>query len=946
METRQQTSHRRFDTYKGIILKTLSAAWFAAIFIAQSTQAQLSPTVSRDRVADGEPVTPVLEAKQRLGNLRVDGLLDEEAWLGAPIAMGFVQGEPIEGAPAEEPTAVRVLFDDQALYVGAILYDSDPGRIGDQLVRRDAEGQYDYFEVSIDPNNDRRTGYLFRVSAAGVQRDVYLYDDTRTDANWDGVWESAVSRRPDGWSVELRIPLSQVRYDPSDTVQSWGVNFKRSRVASNERTYFSLESRLRHGKVSVFGRLDGLRLPRGSRRIEVRPYSLVDRHTGPSKVGNPFFDGSSMGTQAGLDLRYGLGSAFTLDMTFNPDFGQVEVDPAVINLSAFETFFPEKRPFFVEDAQVLDFSLAGGRQNRLFYSRRIGREPSGRAPSEADFADIPTRTKIRGAAKLTGRTSGGMSVGALASVTGPESGSMFSQSGGLEKFLVEPQSRFGVVRLQQDFRGGATQVGAIVTGLQRGLPTDGSFDVLRSSAYSAGIDFEHNWGGSRSRNWALTGFFAGSAISGPAAAITRIQRNSIHYFQRPDATRFSVDSSRTSMTGVNWRLQFERRSAAHWTGGIWAGEISPGFEVNDLGFSRDGERLDVGARLNYREIRPGKTFRSYNFLFWTFHHFRHEALDDVFSTQSWSRAYQRGGFNLTADFTFLNYWNMHFNAYHSPEAQSNTATRSGPVMTNPASTRYTFRIRTDRRARLFLQPSINYDDRFADGYRTEIGMEMTLKPSPSVQVQLKPKYSQEIQPAQYVTSTVDAGFAATFGRRYIFAELERKSFSLETRLSMAFTPHLTLQLFAQPLLSSGDYLTYKQLEKSRSFDFDVFNEGTASLAAGNVTCSGGRTCVLDGSRYIDYDGDGASDVSFADRNFTIQSLRLNAVLRWEYRPGSTIFLVWQQSRRNECQGAAPSPELCQIQNGSFDLSRDFDSLLGDATGDNRFIVKVNYWLGL
>ena len=245
-----------------------------------------------------------------------------------------------------------------------------------------------------------------------------------------------------------------------------------------------------------------------------------------------------------------------------------------------------------------------------------------------------------------------------------------------------------------------------------------------------------------------------------------------------------------------------------------------------------------------------------------------------------------------------------------------------------------------------MQPSITYDDRYANGYKTDIGMQLTLKPSPSIQIQFEPKYSQEIQPAQYVTSTADASFAATFGRRYLFAELKRKSFSLETRLNMAFTPHLTLQLFAQPLLSSGDYRSYKQLQESRSFDFDVFDEGTATQVAGNVTCSGGRTCVLDGSRYIDYDGDGASDVSFIDRNFTIQSLRLNAVLRWEYRPGSTIFLVWQQNRHNQCQGAAPSPELCQIQNGSFDLSRDLDALFSDATGDNRFIVKVTYWLGL
>ncbi len=899
-----------------------------------------APAAAQESLAPPEPgddaapaALPTVFAAKRAGDVTIDGRIDESAWSSAEPARDFVQGEPIEGAPPEEPTEVRVLFDGDAIYVGVLMFDSRPERIGDQLVRRDEHGQYDYFEVSLDPNNDRRTGYRFRVSAAGVQRDVYMFDDTDEDDAWDAVWESAVHRDASGWSAEFRIPLSQLRYDAADSVQSWGVNFSRRRVSSNERTFLALESRVSHGKVSVFGRLQGLELPKGSRRLELRPYALTSAHTAPATPGNPFFDGSQLGGQAGLDFRYGLGAAYTLDVTVNPDFGQVEVDPAVINLSAFETFFPEKRPFFVEDAQVFDFTLSG-RTNRLFYSRRIGREPRGSAPSESDFSELPSQTTILGAAKLTGRTSGGLSVGAMAAVTGRERGSAFdSTSREFRDFTVEPQSQFGVLRLQQDFRGGASQVGAIVGGMHRQLPADGSFDFLTSDAMTAGVDFEHNWGGARSRDWALFGYLGGTHVRGSPEAMLRIQRASNHYFQRPDATRFAVDSQATSLTGVDWRLQFERRSAKHWTGSVWLGEVTSGFEVNDIGFSTSGERIDAGGRLSYREITPGSVFRSYRFNVFTFHNFRHEALDDAFSASSWKRAHKRGAFSGSADLEFLNYWGIDISGWYSPTSQSDAATRGGPLMIDPASTRLSIRGNTDRRRSVTFHPSFSYEWRHEGGYRWETGLDMGVRPSPSIELRLEPRYSREIDPAQYVSQTSDIGFAPTFGRAYIFSDLERQSFSVETRLNMTFTPDLTLQLFAQPLISSGDYLTYKQLARSASFEFDEFQEGTAVSVTDAIVCQGGRTCVDDDTRYVDFDADGVTDFSFSDRDFNIQSLRLNAVLRWQYRPGSTVFLVWQQSRRN------------RNDIGSFDVSRDFGELWSTAA-DNVFIVKFTYWFGL
>src|SRR5690606_12265237 len=317
----------------------------------------------------------------------------------------------------------------------------------------------------------------------------------------------------------------------------------------------------------------------------------------------------------GADVSYGLGAAFTLDATINPDFGQVEADPAVINLSAFETFFDEQRPFFVEDARIFDFGLSGGR-NQLFYSRRVGRSPSGGAPNAAEFVDMPANATILGAAKLSGRSAGGLSVGALGARTGREQGRASLDDGSSRDFLVEPRAQYGVLSLAQDFNGGTTQIRAVGSGMRRNLPGDGSFAWLPSSALNAGLRFEHQWD---EREWALWGFLAGSHVRGDEQAITRVQRASNHYFQRPDATRFALDPTAETISGLEWRLQLERRAGEHWTGALWAGEVTSGFEINDTGFSTNAERLDGGFRIEYQEIQPGGLFRNYNVNFNTFH---------------------------------------------------------------------------------------------------------------------------------------------------------------------------------------------------------------------------------------------------------------------------------------------------------------------------------------
>ncbi len=718
-----------------------------------------------------------------------------------------------------------------------------------------------------------------------------------------------------GWVAEFRIPLSQIRYETADTVQTWGIQFGRRRAADNELTRFSFVSKLRPGRVSQFGRVTGILLDGTPGRFEARPYLLSQAHTGPSTPGDPFFDGSDTQARVGLDMSYGLGTAFTLDATINPDFGQVEADPAVVNLTAFETFFREQRPFFVQDARVFDFDLGGG-SNALFYSRRVGRSPHGGDSGGADFEDLPSATSILGAAKLTGRTNGGLSVGALVALTQAEKGhGYFADTQRYADFPVEPRSTYAVVRAQQDFREGQSRVGGILTAVRRQLPQNGAFDDLPAGAYSGGIDFEHTWS---NRVWALWGFVAGSRVVGDSTAIDRLQRASNHYRQRPDLAWATYDPTATSMTGVDWRLQFERR-VGKWTGAVWAAEITSGFEINDLGFSTSPERLDGGFRVGYQQVRPNGVFRYSKVDFTTFHNFSHEVLREGIS---WGDAQTAGVVRLNGSGEFLNFWTGNASISLQPDLMSRTATRGGPRMRSPGSTTFALGVGTDNRRLLALRPSVSVTrGRAGSGSALSLGFGVTLQPSARLLVTLEPSYERSTDGAQYVTSSSVVPYEPTYGTRYVFADLERRDLSMVTRLNVTFTPKLSLELFAQPLVTSADFVRYKQLAAPGTFDFDVFQEGARTYTDAS------------GTRYIDFDGDGTPDDDFTDRDFNLRSLRATAVLRWEYRPGSEIFVVWQ--RRQSDRAAV----------GDFDFGRDAHALFG-APADDRFIVKVNYWFGL
>ena len=903
----------------GLLPLPLAAAW---AFSAEPAAAA---------VVQAPDLPESVEASVRVAPVQVDGVLDEAAWAEARPTSGFVAGEPMEGVPAVHDTEVRVLYDDEAIYVGVRMWDPDPASIRRQLTRRDEESEsYDFVEVAFDPDRDRRSAYAFRLTAAGVQVDRFRYDDVEVDEAWQAVWEGDVSVDSEGWTAEFRIPLSQLRFDPSDDPQSWGFNVTRRKVSTGEVSYLSLESRQRYGGVSAFAALDGLHLTERARNLEISPFVLAGHETQPDVPGDPFREGSDQMGQIGLDGRYGLGSTFVVDFTLNPDFGQVEVDPAVINLTAFETFFPEQRPFFTRDDRVFDFSLPGP-ANTLFYSRRIGRAPRGSAPPDADHSSVPRESRILGAGKLTGRTAGGLSAGALLAFTDRMSGRAYwEDEDRFDRFVAEPRSRYGVVRVRQDLRGGDSQVGAIVTDVGRDLADEALARRLPDRSHAVGVDFEHAWA---NREWAVSGHLTASRVRGAPEAMVRLQESSIHVFQRPDAPHLEVDSTATSLEGAHWHVNLTRRGGSRLTGSTWLGQRTPGFEINELGFSSSAERVYGGARVEFREITPGRLFREYSASVFSFQSFRNSLWEGGEADRGLQGAWAGGPVNANVDATLLNFWELEASVGYSPSVLDDRITRGGPLMEMPAERSVGVGLSSDPRADVSAGIGGEYSTSGVGGRTFEMEAELVYRPSARIQLELGPTFERGLDRVQYLAAIQDPAWEATYGHRYLFGELERRTLSVDTRLSVVFSPTLTLQVFAQPLLSSGRYRSYRQFVEPAGFEFDELPPGEAASEADEIRCVQGRSCISEGTLYLDLDGDGTADTQLRDPNFTIGSLRGNAVLRWEYRPGSQLHLVWQQRRRD------------QTQLGTLSPSRDVRALL-DAPTEHVFMLKVSYWIDL
>ena len=861
--------------------------------------------------ANRHAAAPQIRAARVRGTIAVDGRLDEASWTAAEPATHFTQTDPAEGQPATERTEVRVLVGEDALYIGARLYDRSPDRIKAVLARRDDDVEADEFDVYLDSFHDHLSGVRFRVTPGGATLDGILGSSAQgsdEDDTWDPVWESATSVDSLGWTAELRIPLSQLRYN-STADGTWGIQLYRKILRKGEESWFAFVPKTEFSGVSRYGHLVGLGPLRAERRLELAPYLLAQGSYAEAVAGDPFQSGHDYHGSAGLDLKYGLTSDLTLNATVNPDFGQVEVDPAVVNLSVFETFFPEKRPFFVEGADAFRFggiraSNSFGFPN-IFFSRRIGREPQRSVSGEeVSFLDAPTETSIHAAAKLSGRTRTGWSIGVLDALTGREEARYVDPLGAQVSTPVEPPTNYFVGRLRKDLREGNSTVGVIATAVNRDQESPELNSLLRSSAYIVGADFTNSWS---DRSWSLDGSVGFSTVRGSEESIALTQQSSARYYQRPDATSYHFDPTRTSLSGYSYQLALAKNSGLHWEGGLVYQEVSPGFESNDLGFQSEASERGISTALEYNERRPGRHLRRWGIFPFTNHLWNFDG-DLLF-----------GSFGLIFSGQLRNFWDFQLRGDYQPPTYDDRLTRGGPVARLPRFSDVRLEVNSDSRRTTRLTANFTQSWTSAAEHKTTADLTLSVRPAPALRLSVGPAVTLNNTLSQYVASVSDPVAAATFGTRYVFATLDQREVSVITRMDWTFTPRLSLQLFLQPLVSSGDYTELKEFVRPRSYDFAVYGRDKGTV-----------TPTLDGSQ-ID-PGDGGAPFTIEPQNFTIRSLRANAVLRWEWRPGSTLYLVWQQNRESD------QPY------GDLQVGRDLGAVFTEGEARTVLAVKASYWL--
>jgi hypothetical protein len=873
-------------------IASAAVVWGTLALLAASPPA---PAKAQTAEHEHDRSAPLASAVRIEGPVRIDGTLSAPEWsLASPITE-FTQVIPAEGEPASQRTEVRILYDDEAIYVGARLHDT--GEVRGRLGRRDMPmGDSDWLTVIFDSYHDHRTAYGFEINPAGVRRDQSR-GGGREDDSWDPVWDAATTVDEGGWSVEMRIPFSQLRFSGAG-IQTWGLQVERSIARNQEFAVWSFTPQDQPGGIPRFGHLGGLEhIPTG-RRAEVLPYTVA-RAAYVDPRGNPLRSGSEYDVAVGVDLKYRVSSSLTLDATVNPDFGQVEVDPAVINLSAFETFFQERRPFFVEGADI--FRFGGGGANQVFYSRRIGRQPS--LPPPYPVQDIPDATRILGAGKLSGRTDGGWSIGSLGAVTRREVARFQGADGGVGEAVAEPLTGYFVGRARREMRTGQSAVGGFLGVVDRQLDTDQLADAMRSGAYSGGLDVFHQWA---DRTWTLEGFLGASHIRGTGPVIAAAQRAPYTYMHRPDAIHLDYDPARSSLTGFSGEASLARRWGRNWNARFLAGAISPGYDVNDLGFQRRGDRIDADLFVHFSETRPGNVLRQFS----TYANARME--------HNWAGERVSDNVGMGTSLQFLNYWSANLGLNGSSEGTlDDRLTRGGPAALRPGALRGFMGGGSDPRSPVVGSVNGMLVRNRDGGSATSASLGIRIKPAPDWELSLSPELSRSHTPAQYLFSLEDATAALTFGRRYVFAALDQTMLSVSARLDYTFTPDLSLQLFAQPFLASGAFGSTAEFAAPRTRDFLVYGEDVGEIVDGRIYPAG--------------QGEGAVGFAVPERDFNVRSLRGNAVLRWEWRPGSTLFVAWQQTREDQ----APV--------GTFHLPSDARALFRTSP-DNILVIKVNYWL--
>jgi hypothetical protein len=808
--------------------------------------------------------------------ITVDGRMSEPVWLQAPSISEFVQREPAEGSAPSQRTDARVAFDDNALYVGVRAYDSEPTRIVGMLTRRDQRSPSDWIKVVVDSYFDRRSAYEFAVNPVGVKTDRYYFNDGASDDSWDAVWDVEVARDGDGWVAEFRIPFSQLRFNSTDGGPvGFAVIREVGRLA--ETSTWPLLSRNANGFVSQFAEMRGLRMSGSPKKLELLPYTLASMSLSPDSA-NPLHGPRDPSASIGLDMKYALRPGLTMTATVNPDFGQVEADPAVVNLDAFETFFQERRPFFVEGSGTFQFNVDcnDGQCTGLFYSRRIGRSPQGSVVLGAnEYSESPIAATILGAAKLTGRV-GKFSIGALSAVTAEEEALIAGTNLLRRTQAVEPLSGYSVMRARREFAN-QSNIGFMMTSTNRRLVDGVSF--LPEDAYTGGVDYDIRL----SPRYSVNGFWAGSRVEGSTDAIERLQRNNVHAFQRPDAEHVELDVTRTMLPGHAASAAFSKIGGEKTRFSANYGFKSPGFDMNDLGFQRRADERYESHWFQMRDMVPGRFTRSF---IWNLNQYAGWNFD---GDRLWS------GGNINMHWTWKNYYTTSFGFNINGAPFRDRVTRGGPGVLGNSNLATWHNFATDGRKSVSASYSGYYENDRQGTMRSNSSWQVTWRPTAATSLSTGFRYNINNDDAQWVTNE-------TVGddTRYVFARLKQRTSAFTIRVNYTLTPDLSFQSYGEPFVSAGEYSNYKELVSGRAPEY--------------------------ADRFRPYEYSGNAD-------FNIRSFRTTNVLRWEYKPGSSLFVVWQQSRSG-------FEDL-----GHFDFGRDFSGVFS-APAHNVFLVKLSYWFNM
>ena len=816
------------------------------------------------------PDHPTLRAVRATSPVTIDADLSDAAWQNAPEFTDFTQHDPNDGEPATMRTSFRVLYDDEAIYFGAIM--EDPGPPTSLLARRDSFGNSDFLSINIDSQHDRLSGAAFTVYPSNTQVDSILFNDIVEDGSWDAVWESASKIVANGWVTEIRVPFSQLRF-PEKASQTWGINVTRRTVRNNEWVRIVNTRKGDTGFVSHFADLMGIEGIHRGRAFELVPYGVIrsDLLTRADRS-NPLLERTDHRIDGGVDVKYALTSTLTLTGTINPDFGQVEVDPAVVNLSEFETFYPEKRPFFTEGLNIFRFGDSPAQSHfnfifppQMFYSRRIGRSPQ--AGVDAEFVASPTETTILGAAKVTGKL-GNYSIGVLDALTDVERARFIN---GLDsgRRQVEPMTNYFVSRMTREI-GAGSRVGFLVTSVNRRLPEE--LEQLRENALLLGADGYTSFG---NRSWIFEWMAEGTRVSGSEEAIALTQTSSAHYFQRPDADHVEFDPTRMSLAGYGGRAMLSKNTGL-WRPNIQVHAYSPDFETNDAGFMQRADIISGHALMQYVNQSPTKRFREKNLWLgaWTTRNFDGDTIERGFFADHFA--------------TLANYWDYRAALFVSPGSFSDRQTRGGPVVRTLSNWTLQLSFESDDRKPFVVESEGAWEENKDGSYERSGGIELRYRPLPSLQLSVGPYFTRTREAHQYVTAT-GAG-------QYTFAELEQRTFDIATRVDWTLSPRLSFQLYLQPFLASGDYHDMHALARARSADYVP-----------------------------------VASTTLREPDFNFRSVRGSAVVRWEFRPGSALYVVWNENRAD----VAPV--------GDFRFRRDLRAI-STAPSHDVFLVKMSYWL--